>query len=84
MPPGMRDTLYIKDDDERLSFLQGNYVTLTNLSEELKRRIVDYHIMPINISIHTTDPELRCKMLGNRFAGSILEDLAFFPNIRSK
>ncbi|MEG1433157.1 DUF512 domain-containing protein [Eubacterium sp.] len=78
MPPGMRDTLYIKDDDERLSFLQGNYVTLTNLSEALKRRIVDYHIMPINISIHTTDPELRCKMLGNRFAGSILEDLAFF------
>lgn len=78
MPEGMRETLYVKDDDERLSFLQGNYVTLTNLTEDLKQRIVDYRIMPMNISIHTTDADLRCKMLGNRFAGSILEDLRFF------
>jgi putative radical SAM enzyme (TIGR03279 family) len=80
MPPGMRETLYIKDDDERLSFLQGNYVTLTNLDASLKERIVRYHIMPINISIHTTDPDLRCKMLGNRFAGNIMEDLRYFSD----
>ncbi len=74
----MRETLYIKDDDERLSFLQGNYVTLTNLSEFEKNRIVDYHIMPINVSIHTTNGKKRCQMLNNRFAGTIMEDLRFF------
>ncbi|MEY8411889.1 DUF512 domain-containing protein [Lachnospiraceae bacterium 62-26] len=69
MPEGMRDTLYFKDDDSRLSFLQGNYVTLTNMSGHDIERIVRYHLEPINISFHTTNPELRCKMLHNRFAG---------------
>lgn len=78
MPPGMRDTLYIKDDDERMSFLYGNYITLTNLSEAEKERIVRYHIMPINISVHTTNPKLRRQMLHNRFAGSVMDDLQFF------
>ncbi len=73
MPKGMRDTLYFKDDDSRLSFLQGNYVTLTNMSEADIDRIIRYHMEPINISIHTTNPELRCKMLGNRFAGDVLK-----------
>ena len=76
MPPGMRDTLYVKDDDERMSFLYGNYITLTNLSPEEKERIVRYHIMPINISVHTTEPELRCRMLHNRFAGNIIENFS--------
>lgn len=74
MPPGMRDTLYVKDDDERLSFLTGNYITLTNLDDEAFNRICRWHI-PVNISIHTTNPELRVSMLGNRFAGSVLEKL---------
>ena len=69
MPPGMRETLYFKDDDSRLSFLQGNYVTLTNMSDHDIDRIIRYHLSPINISFHTTNPELRCKMLNNRFAG---------------
>ena len=73
MPKGMRDTLYFKDDDSRLSFLQGNYVTLTNMSEKDVRRIVNYHLEPINISFQTTNPELRCKMLHNRFAGEALK-----------
>lgn len=73
MPPGMRETLYFKDDDARLSFLQGNYITLTNLSEEDIDRICFYKLSPINISIHTTNPELRCRMLNNRFAGRALE-----------
>ena len=68
MPEGMRETLYFKDDDSRLSFLQGNYVTLTNMSEHDIDRIIRYHLEPINISFHTTNPELRCKMLHNRFA----------------
>lgn len=72
MPPGMRDTLYFKDDDSRLSFLQGNYVTMTNLSDEDLNRIIKYHLSPINISFHTTNPRLRCEMLHNRFAGDIL------------
>ena len=72
MPPGMRDTLYFKDDDSRLSFLQGNYITLTNMKEEDIDRIIRYHMEPINISVHTTDPELRCRMLNNRFAGDSL------------
>ena len=73
MPKGMRDTLYFKGDDSRLSFLQGNYVTLTNTSEEDIDRIIRYHLSPINISFQTTDPELRCKMLHNRFAGEALK-----------
>lgn len=73
MPKGMRDTLYFKDDDSRLSFLQGNYVTLTNMSDADIDRILKYHLSPINISFQTTNPELRCKMLGNRFAGEALK-----------
>lgn len=73
MPKGMRDTLYFKDDDSRLSFLQGNYVTLTNMSDEDVDRIIRYHLSPINVSFQTTNPELRCKMLNNRFAGQALE-----------
>lgn len=73
MPPGMRDTLYFKDDDARLSFLQGNYITLTNMSEHDIDRIIKYRLSPINISFHTMNPELRCKMLHNRFAGESLK-----------
>ena len=69
MPGGMRDTLYFKDDDARLSFLMGNYITLTNLSPREVQRIIDLRISPINVSVHTTDPELRAEMLGNRRAG---------------
>ena len=75
MPKGMRETLYFKDDDSRLSFLQGNYVTLTNMSDKDVERIVKYHLSPINISFQTTNPELRCKMLNNRFAGKALEQV---------
>ena len=73
MPKGMRETLYFKDDDSRLSFLQGNYITLTNMSDDDVRRIVKYHLEPINVSFQTTNPELRCKMLHNRFAGEALK-----------
>lgn len=73
MPEGMRDTLYFKDDDSRLSFLQGNYVTLTNMSDEDVDRIIKYRLSPINVSFQTTNPELRCRMLNNRFAGQALE-----------
>lgn len=73
MPPGMRETLYFKDDDTRLSFLQGNYVTLTNLKEKDIERIIRFKLAPINISVQTTNPELRCKMLHNRFAGQSLK-----------
>lgn len=72
MPPGMRPTLYFKDDDSRLSFLQGNYVTLTNMSDRDIDRIIRYRLEPINISFQTTNPELRCRMLHNRFAGEAL------------
>ena len=75
MPPGMRETLYFKDDDARLSFLQGNYITLTNMSDEDIERILFYKLSPINISVHTTNEELRCRMLHNRFAGSSLEKM---------
>ena len=78
MPKGMRDTLYFKDDDSRLSFLQGNYITLTNMSDHDIDRIVKYHLEPINISFHTTNPELRCKMLHNRFAGEALKKVDKF------
>jgi putative radical SAM enzyme (TIGR03279 family) len=73
MPPGMRKTLYFKDDDSRLSFLQGNYVTLTNMSDHDIDRIIRYHLSPINISFHTTNPGLRCRMLNNRFAGDFAD-----------
>ena len=73
MPAGMRDTLYFKDDDARLSFLQGNYVTLTNLSDHDIDRICRYHLSPINISFQTMNPALRCRMLNNRFAGEALK-----------
>ncbi len=75
MPEGMRDTLYFKDDDSRLSFLQGNYVTLTNMSSHDIDRIIRYRLEPINISFHTTNPELRCRMLHNRFAGEALKNV---------
>ena len=79
MPKGMRSTLYFKDDDSRLSFLQGNYVTLTNMSDRDVERIIRYRLSPINISFQTTNPELRCRMLHNRFAGKALEKVrAFF------
>ena len=78
LPPGMRDTLYFKDDDSRLSFLFGNYITLTNLTEHEVSRIIEMHISPINISVHTTNPELRCRMMHNRFAGDCLSILHRF------
>ncbi len=75
MPPGMRETLYFKDDDSRLSFLQGNYVTLTNMKDKDLQRIIDYKLAPINISVQTTNPELRVEMLHNRFAGEALKKI---------
>lgn len=75
MPKGMRETLYFKDDDSRLSFLQGNYVTLTNMSEHDIERIIRYHLSPINISVQTMNPKLRCMMLHNRFAGDALQKI---------
>ena len=75
MPPNMRETLYFKDDDTRLSFLQGNYVTLTNMKEEDLDRIIKYHLAPINISVQATNPELRKRMLHNRFAGDIMDKI---------
>ena len=75
MPPNMRETLYFKDDDSRLSFLQGNYITLTNMKEKDVDRIIKMQLAPINISVQTTNPELRCKMLHNRFAGEKLKFL---------
>jgi len=78
MPPNMRDGLYIKDDDSRLSFLQGNYITLTNMKPNEIQKLIRYHISPLNISVHTTNPELRKKMLHNRFAGEILNQMKLF------
>ena len=78
MPKGMRETLYFKDDDSRLSFLQGNYVTLTNMSEHDVERVIKYHLSPINISFQTMNPQLRCKMLNNRFAGEALKKVDRF------
>ncbi|SHJ87631.1 DUF512 domain-containing protein [Propionispora hippei] len=75
LPRGMRETLYFKDDDSRLSFLQGNFVTLTNMSDKDLERIIQYRISPINVSVHTTNAELRKKMLNNRFAGNIYDRL---------
>lgn len=76
LPQGMRDTLYFKDDDSRLSFLQGNFITMTNMGEKEIEKMIKYKISPINVSIHTTDSDLRIKMLGNRFAGNILENMS--------
>lgn len=78
MPPGMRETLYFKDDDARLSFLNGNYITMTNMSYEDIDRIIYYKLSPMNVSVHTTNPELRCKMLNNRFAGDVLDKIKRF------
>lgn len=78
MPPGMRETLYFKDDDSRLSFLQGNYITLTNMSKKDVERIIKMQLTPINISVQTTNPKLRCMMLHNRFAGEKLQFLQMF------
>ena len=75
MPPGMRDTLYFKDDDSRLSFVQGNYITLTNMDRQELERVAHYHFSPINVSVHATNPDLRKKMLRNRFAGDVMEKL---------
>lgn len=77
-PPGMREQCYFKDDDSRMSFFYGNYVTLTNMKREEVDRLVKMRISPINISVHTTNPELRCKMMNNRFAGQSLEYLKVF------
>ena len=75
MPKGMRKTLYVKDDDTRLSFLYGNFITLTNLSDDEIERIIKYRISPIKVSVHTTDPELRKYMMGNDRDMDILEYL---------
>jgi putative radical SAM enzyme (TIGR03279 family) len=75
MPKGMRDTLYFKDDDARLSFLYGNYVTLTNMNDADIDRLIEYRISPVNISVHSTNPELRKRMLNNKNAGKILEHI---------
>lgn len=75
MPAGMRETLYFHDDDARLSFLQGNYITLTNMSDHDIDRIIRYHLEPINISFHTMNPALRCRMLHNRFAGDVFDKI---------
>ncbi len=80
LPKGMRDTVYFKDDDTRLSFLQGNYVTLTNMSDDEIDRMIKMRISPINISVHTTNPELRVKMLQNRFAGKINDIMRRFAD----
>ena len=72
LPKGMRKTLYFKDDDSRLSFLHGNYITLTNLHDKDIDRIIEMHISPVNISVHTTNPSLRVKMMHNKRAGEVL------------
>lgn len=82
LPKGMRDTLYFKDDDSRLSFLHGNYVTLTNMTMEDVKRLAKIRISPINISVQTTNPELRCKMLNNRFAGDLMDKMRYLAKHR--
>jgi len=81
-PKNLRETIYFKDDDYRLSFLMGNYVTLTNVTQNDLQRIAKMHLSPINVSVHTTDPELRKTMLNNRFAGDILEKIEFLTKNR--
>ena len=80
LPRGMRETLYFKDDDSRLSFLHGNYVTLTNMRDADIDRIIEMHISPVNVSVHTTNPELRCKMMHNKRAGEVLSYLRRFAD----
>ena len=80
LPEGMRDSLYFKDDDSRLSFLFGNYITLTNLTESEVQRIIDMHISPVNISVHTMNPELRVRMMKNKDAGNCLRYLRMFAD----
>ena len=80
LPKGLRKSLYFKDNDSRLSFLFGNYITLTNITEHEIERIIKMHISPINVSVHTTNPELRCKMMNNRFAGDALKNLKRFAD----
>ena len=75
LPPGMRESLYFKDDDERLSFLFGNYITMTNMQDHEIERIIKMHISPINISVHTTNPQLRVRMLANKRGGEVLKYL---------
>jgi len=75
LPKGMRSSLYFKDDDTRLSFLSGNYVTLTNMKEKDLDKIIKYHMSPINISVHTTNPDLRVKMLKNKNAGDVMQKI---------
>lgn len=75
LPKGMRESLYFKDDDSRMSFFYGNYITLTNLDDSDVERIIDMHISPVNVSVHTMNPDLRCKMMNNRFAGDSLRYL---------
>ncbi len=81
LPENMRETLYFKDDDSRLSFLQGNFITLTNMSDEEINRIIDYRLSPINVSVHTTNPELRVEMLNNKNAGKVYEILKKFHEV---
>jgi len=78
MPPGMRETLYFKDDDSRLSFLFGNYITLTNLTDREASRVIQMRLSPVNVSVHTMDPQLRCRMMGNPHAGECLRYLDRF------
>ena len=78
MPPNMRDTLYFKDDDARLSFLMGNYITLTNLTEREAQRIIDLRISPINVSVQATEPQLRRTLLGNKNADRSIEYMRAF------
>ena len=78
LPPNVRDTMHFKDDDVRLSFLQGNYVTLTNLNDDDIDRLCRLKVSPINVSVHVTDPERRCMMLHNRFAGKVLDIMKRF------
>jgi putative radical SAM enzyme (TIGR03279 family) len=80
LPEGMRETLYFKDDDSRLSFLTGNYVTLTNMDKEDIYRIIRYRMSPINVSVHTTNPGLRVRMLNNKFAGDVLDKIKILVN----
>ena len=75
MPPGMRDTLYVKDDDWRLSLMMGNYITMTNLSENELDRIIRRKVSPLYVSVHCTDPDMRVKMLRNPKAGQIMDNL---------
>ena len=75
MIPGMRPGLYVRDDDYRLSFLYGNFITLTNMKDEDFERIIRTHLTPLYVSVHATDPQVRCQMMHNRFAGQLMERL---------